>query len=187
MKIYQAPIGNLNTSEEWRKRIDLNAVIYLDLDQWNAQKSRFKVIGSDDQEYAVALDRHVSLTDGDILDYFPEKRGALVVRIALSEVLEIDLSLCLKDAPSQMLQRGFELGHALGNQHWPAVIKGAKVYVPLTVDRTVMRSVMETHHFEHITYNFKAGREIIPFLAPHEVRRLFGASEQNERHHHPTE
>ena len=103
MKIYQAPIGNLNTSEEWRKRIDLNAVIYLDLDQWNAQKSRFKVIGSDDQEYAVALDRHVSLTDGDILDYFPEKRGALVVRIALSEVLEIDLSLCLKDAPTQML------------------------------------------------------------------------------------
>ena len=41
-----------------------------------------------------------------------------------------------------------ELGHALGNQHWPALVKGSLVYVPLTVDRKVMASVMNTHRFE---------------------------------------
>lgn len=83
------------------------------------------------------------------------------------------------------MQRAFELGHALGNQHWPAIVKGNKVYVPLTVDKTVMKSVMETHHLEDISFEFKSGREIIPFLAPHEVRRLFGGAEQgNETHHH---
>ena len=51
-----------------------------------------------------------------------------------------------------------ELGHALGNQHWPALVKGDRVYVPLTVDRKVMASVMKTHRFEDIAYEFAAGR-----------------------------
>lgn len=29
-----------------------------------------------------------------------------------------------------------------------------------------MLSVMDTHHFEDITYEFQPGKEIIPFLAP---------------------
>jgi urease accessory protein len=66
----------------------------------------------------------------------------------------------------------------LGNQHWPAVVKGLTVYVPLTVDKTVMRSVMETHHLEGLTVVFRPGQAVIPYLAPHEVRRLFGGAEQ---------
>ena len=49
-----------------------------------------------------------------------------------------------------------ELGHALGNQHWPALVKGARVFVPLTVDHKVMASVMKTHRFEGIRYEFVA-------------------------------
>ena len=70
-----------------------------------------------------------------------------------------------------------ELGHALGNQHWPALVKGTRVYVPLTVDRKVMSSVMNTHRFEGIRYEFVPGGEIVPYLAPHESRRLFGGAE----------
>ena len=76
-------------------------------------------------------------------------------------------------------------GHAIGNQHWPAVVKGTKVYVPLTVDKKVMLSVMETHHIEDITYRFIEGTEVIPYLAPHEVRRLFGgAGHESHSHEH---
>ena len=82
-----------------------------------------------------------------------------------------------------------ELGHALGNQHWPALVKGAKVYVPLTVDRKVMASVMKTHRFENIAYDFAPGAEIVPYLAPHELRRLFGGAEgpvHSHAHAHET-
>jgi urease accessory protein len=65
----------------------------------------------------------------------------------------------------------------MGNQHWPALVKGDLVYVPLTVDRRVMASVMETHRFEGIRYEFVSGRAVVPYLAPHESRRLFGAAE----------
>ena len=63
----------------------------------------------------------------------------------------------------------FELGHALGNQHWPAVVKGTRVFVPLTVDRKVMSSVMKTHALPGIRYDFMPGAEVIPYMAPHEV------------------
>jgi urease accessory protein len=49
--------------------------------------------------------------------------------------------------------------------------------VPLTVDRKVMASVMKTHRFEGIRYEFVPGGEIVPYLAPHESRRLFGGAE----------
>jgi urease accessory protein len=70
-----------------------------------------------------------------------------------------------------------ELGHALGNQHWPALVKDTRVFVPLTVDHKVMASVMNTHRFEGIRYEFVPGDDIVPYLAPHESRRLFGGAE----------
>src|SRR5262249_14600660 len=75
-------------------------------------------------------------------------------------------------APQVALRTCVELGHAMGNQHWPALVKGDLVYVPLTVDRRVMASVMETHRFEGIRYEFVSGRAVVPYLAPHESRRL---------------
>ena len=80
-------------------------------------------------------------------------------------------------APEMAMRTCVELGHAMGNQHWPALVKGTVVYVPLTVDRKVMASVMNTHRFEGIRYEFVPGREVIPYLAPHESRRLFGGAE----------
>jgi urease accessory protein len=70
----------------------------------------------------------------------------------------------------------FELGHALGNQHWAAVVKGPRVYIPLTVARAVMESVLTTHNVDRVTWGFVPGAEVASGLAPHEARRLFGAA-----------
>ena len=92
--------------------------------------------------------------------------------------------------PEYIARTAFELGHAIGNQHWPAVVKGTRVFVPMTVDRKVMESVMRTHSFENVTVTFRRGAEVIPYLAPHEVRRLFGATDPataEHAHHHRTQ
>ena len=65
------------------------------------------------------------------------------------------------------------------------MVKGDRVYVPLTVDRKVMVSVMKTHAFSHITYEFVPGAEVIPYLAPHEARRLFGGAGAASHAHPP--
>ncbi|MCM1503883.1 MAG: urease accessory protein UreE [Muribaculum sp.] len=188
MKIFSEVIGNIHTDKDLADKISKAQVEYLDLDQWTAQKSRFIVSSDKGTQCAVALKRNHQLIEGDVLEYDPSTNKAIVARIELSPVFVIDLSAVEKQDKLSIIQTCIELGHAIGNQHWPAVIKGTKVYVPLTVDKKVMQSVMDTHAIPGVTYEFQAGQEVIPYLAPHEIRNLFGGTAQeshsHEHHHH---
>jgi urease accessory protein len=178
MEVITEILGNVYQSHDWRKRLQQVDVFYACLDQWTAQKSRFVVVTDDGAEYPVALRRNTPINDGDILYYAPHQNRAVVVKLSLSEVMVIDLSALLTQSPLAMLRTAVEVGHALGNQHWPAVVKGTRIFVPLAVDKQVMRSVMDTHRFEGIRIHFYQGNEVIPYLAPHELRRLFGGMEE---------
>lgn len=182
MEVITKIVGNAHTPE-WAEKLKNAHVHNIFLDQWTAQKSRFLAVDEHGHEYPVALaDRH-QVADGDIIYYDPEHGSAAVLRLQLSPVLVVDLGK-LRDLPAEEVIRiSLELGHAIGNQHWPAVVKGTKVYVPMTVDRKVMLSVMDTHNIDDITYEFVEGSEVIPYMAPHEVRRLFGGA-GHESHSH---
>lgn len=190
MKVYTEILGNINKDPEWKKKLEKADIDYIFLDQWTAQKSRFLGKGASGEEYPIALKRQTQVVDGDVVAYDEATGKATVLRIELNPVLVIDMSALADKDHDTIIRRSVELGHAIGNQHWPAVVKGTKVYVPLTVDKKVMLSVMETHHLEGITYEFQTGLEIIPYLAPHEIRRLFGGAgheshAHGEEHHHP--
>ena len=182
MKIFTRIIGNV-AAPEWRERAAAADKEYIELDQWTAQKSRFASTSDRGNEYAVSLERNSRINDGDILFEDARHGTMLVVRVRLNDVMAIDMSSLASMPPQTIIHIAVELGHAIGNQHWPAVVKGTKVYVPLTVDKKVMLAVLETHHIEDITYRFEEGTEIIPYLAPHEIRRLFGGA-GHESHAH---
>ncbi|MBO4984270.1 MAG: urease accessory protein UreE [Bacteroides sp.] len=182
MKTITEIIGNMH-DPQWKQRLQELEVTYLMLDQWTAQKSRFLLTTDRGEEIPVALTRHAQITDGDIILYNPAEKRAIVLRLELNPVLVIDLGNLQQRSAEEIIRRSVELGHALGNQHWPAVVKGTKVFVPLTVDKKVMQSVMDTHHFEDVSYEFCTGQEVIPYLAPHEVRRLFGGVGQSGHIH----
>ena len=186
MVIIETVLGNIN-DREWAKRLSGASIDILELDQWEAQKNRFRKKTAKGTELAVALDRGTVMRDGDILVWEPSKAIGIAVRIRLREVMIVHLDGLAHLAPEIAMRTCLELGHALGNQHWPALIKGDHVYVPLTVDRKVMASVMKTHRFEDIRYEFVPGSEVVPYLAPHESRRLFGGAEgQVHSHVHET-
>lgn len=182
MKVYTEIIGNIY-HPEWKEKLHNVEVETIYLDQWTAQKSRFLAKSEKGEEYPIALKRHSHVIDGDIIEFLPDTNKVVVLRLELSPVLVIDMGALKEKDPDTMIRISVELGHAIGNQHWPAVVKGTKVYVPLTVDKKVMLSVMETHHIEGISYEFQKGLEIIPYLAPHEIRRLFGGTGQESHSH----
>lgn len=169
-------LGNIS-SAEWAQRALHARVEYIDLDQWMAQRSRFVAQSDMGEEYAISLGRNVRLQDGDVVAYDSEAGRMAVVRVSLADLLVIDLGTLARQPTDVALRVAVELGHAIGNQHWAAVVRGTKVYVPLVVDRKVMESVMQTHHFDHIFYSFRPARQIIPYLSPHEVRRLLGVTD----------
>lgn len=181
--VYTEILGNFLTEPVWNEKLKEADIEYIYLDQWTAQKSRFLAKGDKGNDYPIALKRHSQVVDGDIIFYSPEENKAVVIRIELSPVLVIEMGALAQKDPQTIIRISVELGHAIGNQHWPAVVKDTRVYVPLTVDKKVMLSVMETHHIEGITYEFQKGLEIIPYLAPHEIRRLFGGAGQESHSH----
>jgi urease accessory protein len=164
----------------WAGRLHGARIDVLRLDQAEAQKSRLRKTTEHGTEVAIALDRGAQLRDGDILRWDETQHSAIVVRVDLKDVLIIDLSALLDGPREAAMARCVELGHALGSQHWPAVVKGRRVYVPQAVARAVMASVMKTHAFEGIRYSFAPGAQVLPCLTPREARRLFGAG----GHHH---
>lgn len=186
MMVIESLLGNTN-DPAWKSRLEGAHVDVLRLDQWQAQKNRFRRKTDGGVELAVSLERHVHLRDGDVLVWDDVARHAVVARIQLQDVMVIRLDGLLSQLPALLARTCLEVGHALGNQHWPAVVKGTDVYVPLTVSREVMNSVMKTHAFQGITYEFSPGATVIPYLSPHESRQLFGGADSTPHSHHQGE
>jgi urease accessory protein len=161
---------------DWAARLRAARVDVVRVGGTDAQKSRLKTKTSDGTDVVISLDRGTRLRDGDVLHWDAPSRTAVVARVDLGQVMVIDLSGLAARPVSEALSEGVALGHALGNQHWPAVVKGLKVYVPLAIAREVMTSMMKTHDFPGITYGFAPGAEVADTLTPGQARRLFGAA-----------
>jgi urease accessory protein len=174
--VIEAVLGNID-DPEWTERLFAADIDLLEVGQWEAQKSRFRKTTAKGTEVAISLDRGSYIRDGDVLLWDAQAATGVVARIDLRDVMIVHLDGLTRLTPEIAMRTCVELGHAMGNQHWPALVKGSLVYVPLTVDRKVMASVMDTHRFEGIRYEFVPGREVVLSLAPHESRRLFGGAE----------
>ena len=72
MVIIETVLGNIN-DREWAKRLSAASIDILELDQWEAQKNRFRKKTAKGTELAVALDRGTVMRDGDILVWEPSK------------------------------------------------------------------------------------------------------------------
>lgn len=176
MELIEKVLGNVH-EDAWRSRLEHADVDILELGQWDAQKNRLRKQTNGGREVAVSLERGRFLRDGDVLMWDEAAHKAVVARIHLCDVLAVSL-LDLAHRPlSDVMETCVKLGHALGNQHWPAVVRDNAVYVPMTVDRKVMEAVMETHHLKDISYSFMDGDKVLGLLDPQESRRLFGGTE----------
>lgn len=183
MKVYSEIIGNINQSHDWKHKLEGFDIENIMLDQWAAQKSRLLAKGDKGNEYPIALKRNSQVVDGDVIYYSPEEKKAVVIHIDLNSVLVINLDGLKNKSPEDIIRISVELAHAIGNQHWPAVVKGTTMYVPLTVAEKVMLTVIDTHHIEGIEYEFKKGQDIISLLEPQEVRKLFGGASHDVHAH----
>ncbi|HEV7896728.1 MAG TPA: urease accessory protein UreE [Planosporangium sp.] len=155
------------------------------LDRWEAQKNRLRKATEGGTEVTLSLDRGSRLRNGDILYWDRAGGTAIVARVELGEVMVVELGGLRTDPAEDVLRTAVQVGHALGNQHWPMVVKGARIWVPVAVDRAAMDSVMRTHAFRGVTYRFAPGAEVAALLSPDEARRLFGGAGPAPHSHAP--
>ena len=177
-------LGNAKKDPHWKQKLEAANVDLLVLDQREAQKSRCRRTSLGGLDLGISLERNVVLSDGDVLLWDEATNTAVVVQLNLRDVMVIDLKELKQQPLDVLIKTSFELGHALGNQHWKAVTKHNEVYIPLTVETKMMDSVMRTHGFQHLPYAFIGGAEILPLLTTSEARLLFGGAEETDTHVH---
>ena len=163
MLIVESVLGN-TSEQQWQERAAKAKVDYLALDQWDAQKNRLRRKTEQGNDVAVSLPRNTFLQNGDVLAFDEANNSMIVAKISLRDVLIIEIKELLKKDQAELVRLCIELGHALGNQHWPAVVRDNKIILPLTVDKKVMTSVMRTHAFPDIIYDFHPAEVAIPYL-----------------------
>lgn len=174
-------LGNIHSSR-WASEAEQLNVRKIDVKEWTAQKSRFVAYDDFGEEYHFCLDRHTQLRDGDVVAFDKGANLITIINLRLQDIMVIDMEALLSQPLDVALSMAVEIGHALGNQHWAAVVRDTKIYVPLILDRKVMDSVMQSHHFDHISYTFRPANQVIPYLSPQEVRRLLGGA-HGDKHH----
>jgi len=184
MIIVEKVLGNIKRDAQWQARTANNPADLLELSQWEAQKSRCRKTTRAGLELGIALPRHQLLEDGDVILWDEEQARVVVVKIQLRDVMVIDLQSLLAHEQHKLMQISFELGHALGNQHWKAIFRETRIFIPLTVATHVMDAVMKTHGFHHLPYSFVRGESILPELTQSEARLLFGGAEDAATHVH---
>jgi urease accessory protein len=132
-----------------------------------AQKGRLRTHTDKGTPLGLSLGRGIALRDGDVL-YLDEPGGRIIVaRLKPEEVLVITVKPAA--SPEELLRVAVQLGHVLGNQHWPVKVEGTSVYVPVSVDKQVMETVLKTYDLQGIEYRFEPGSVgVISRMVPHD-------------------
>ena len=91
-------LGNIG-DREWAERLSAADSDLLEIDQWEAQKSRFRKTTAKGVEIAVSIDRGTHIRDGDVLLWDAQARSAVVARIELRDVMIVHLDDLTRFAP----------------------------------------------------------------------------------------
>jgi urease accessory protein len=162
--------GNIDADPrlgELRRRWQMTGrVEIVDLSPLEAQKGRLRTLTDRGTPLGMSLRRGTVLQDGDVLYLNESEARMIVARLRPEEVLVITVKPAATEA--DLVRVAVQLGHVLGNQHWPVKIEGKSVYVPVSVDKKVMETVLRTYDLPGIEYRFERGAVgAISRMVPH--------------------
>lgn len=181
MLVVEKVLGNVQTDpslsaehQEWRRAGNVEVV---ELTPLEAQKIRQRTISNKGSRLGINLDRGTVLRDGDVLYRDSCEARMILVHLKPEGVLRITLLPTVSEA--ELIDFAVRLGHMLGNQHWPVKIDDRTIYVPVSVDKRVMETVLKTYNLPGIIYAFEAHAvgAILPLQPTAHLR--------NHEHSHP--
>src|SRR5215510_12389286 len=106
--VVEAVLGNAG-DPAWSDRLSTANVDLVNVDQWEAQKSRFRKLTAEGVDVAVSLDRGTYIRDGDVLFWDAQAGGAIVARIDLGDVMVVHLEGLANGPPDVAMRTCVEL------------------------------------------------------------------------------
>ncbi|BAZ46858.1 hypothetical protein NIES4102_38990 [Chondrocystis sp. NIES-4102] len=146
-KIY---LGNLQKQPELRQLINKDNSLEINLDPSDRFKGRIHTKSITGKGVGIIKDRDRPLESGDI---FQSDSGIFIlIHLKPQQLLIIDLNnISSNILPSKLVQ----LGHLLGNHHYPIAVENNKIYVQLITDARVLENQIKDLHISQLQISYE--------------------------------
>lgn len=133
-------LGNLGENEALAQRVahakEENLCLTVMVGRSDRAKGRILTQTASGQSVGITKGRDWLLRDGDVFGV--EDNRLVIVGVQTQTVIALTFSPDAEDAPAALVQ----LGHVLGNRHWPVVMKEQTLYIELAAEAELIESTL---------------------------------------------
>ena len=162
-QIAQTYLGNINDNSDLAELVKIETGLEITLQESDRHKGRIHAHTIDGIAIGIIKSRDRSLTSGDL---FKTNSGQLVlIQLQEQELMVLDLSTLEDNISATTL---VNLGHILGNHHYPILIQDKKIYIQLTTDKLILEKLIKELNITnlHIKYEMQSFNHNLIF-SPH--------------------
>ncbi len=161
-------LGNVSERADLAQRVaqakENNCCWNVSIELGDRTKGRILTHTATGQAVGIVKTRDWLLRDGDV--FLSKNNYLVIISIQQQQVMTLQFEAGVSNWAIALVR----LGHALGNQHWPIVVKGEVLYVALVSDAAAMESTLrtmtETFAIEglQIGYEFRSADNLEDFV-----------------------
>ena len=134
-------LGNVGESDELAQRVEKlkedESCLLVTIERRDRAKGRILAQTASGQKVGITKARDWLLRDGDVLA--GEGDCLVLVSIQSQTLIALTFSFGVQNDPTALVQ----LGHVLGNRHWPVAIKEQTLYIELVADAALIESTIK--------------------------------------------
>lgn len=156
-KIY---LGNINHDPQLAQMIVAHPYEEMTLPSSDRHKGRIYSYTDSGVAVGIIKSRDRSLHSGDLFE--TDNGHILLINLQEVELLVLDFSTVDPDLAQAKL---VQLGHVLGNHHYPMTIQDQKVFVQLVTDKIIVEKLINNLHISglQISYQINCSNQAIAF------------------------
>ena len=148
-EVAQTYLGNINHNADLAHSIETKSYLELTLKPEDRQKGRIHAHTASGVEIGIIKSRDRSLESGDLFE--TDSGKILLINLQETELLLLDLS---KVDSNITLSKLVELGHTLGNHHYPLKVEGNLIHVRLNTDKLTAESLIKSLNIDGLQIRY---------------------------------
>jgi len=149
-EIAQTYIGNINDNADLAELVRIENCLEITLQESDRQKGRIHSHTVDGVAVGIIKSRDRSLESGDL---FKTNSSQLVlIKLEEQELMVLDFSTLESNICATKL---VNLGHVLGNHHYPIMIHEQKIYIQLITDKLTLEKLIKDLNISSLEINYE--------------------------------
>ena len=178
IEIAQTYLGNLTEDTSIAQRVktarDRQQCLEVSLSQSDRAKGRIQAQSTSGVTVGIIKSRDWSLRQADV--FITESGSLLLIHLQEQRLMVLNFTEPVTDCAIELVH----LGHALGNQHCPIVIRNQKIYLQPTGDTAIIEKTVRDFQIPGLRIDYESRSEAMPLgLSPEEHLHF-----SHQTHHH---